>query len=117
MINQKAYKKERRITVVRISNLRTIPSIEADHLIVIEDDSGNFYKVTVGDLLSNIGDSATSIIECNSFSEFPTIGLENKIYRDVSSNKSYVWNENGLKYDLFSSNYEDIKIINGKPTN
>ncbi len=117
MINQKAYKKERRITVVRISNLRNIPSFDLEHLIVIEDDSGNFYKVTVGDLLTNLSDSATSILKFNSISEFPTIGLENKIYRDVSSNKSYVWNENELKYDLFSSNYEDIKIINGKPIN
>ena len=77
MINQKAYKKERRITVVRISNLRAIPAIEADHLIVIEDDSGNFYKVSVGDLLSNIGEAATSILEFNSISEFPTVGVEN----------------------------------------
>ena len=54
MINQKAYKKERRITVVRISNLREIPAIEADHLLVIEDDSGNIYKITVGSLLSQL---------------------------------------------------------------
>lgn len=117
MINQKSYKKERRITVVRISNLRAIPAIEADHLIVIEDDSGNFYKVTVGDLLSNLGDSATSIIECDSIAVFPTVGVENKIYRDLATGKSYVWNSTGIKYDLFSSNYEDIKIINCKPTN
>lgn len=117
MIEKRAYKKERRITVIRISNLRAIPAIEANHLIVIEDDSGNMFKVPVGDLLANLGDSGTSILKFNSISEFPTIGLDNKIYRDVSSNKSYVWNENGLKYDVFSSNYEDIKIINGKPTN
>ena len=116
MINQKAYKKERRITVVRISNLRAIPAVEADHLIVIEDDSGNFYKVSVGDLLSNVGESATSILEFNSISEFPTVGVDNKIYRDLANGKSYVWNSTGIKYDLFSSNYEDIKIINGKPT-
>lgn len=117
MINKRAYKKERRITVVRISNLRAIPSIEADHLIVIEDDAGNFYKVTVGDLLANIGDSATSFLNFSSIAEFPTVGVDNKIYRDLASGKSYVWNSEDVKYDLFSSNYEDIKIINSKPIN
>ncbi len=117
MVNKKAYKKERRITVVSISSLRRISAIEANHLIVIEDDTGNFWQTTVGELLSNLGDSATSIIKCNTIAEFPTVGVDNKIYRDLTTGKSYVWNSTGIKYDLFSSNYEDIKIINGKPTN
>lgn len=53
-VNKSTYKKTRRLTVVRISNLQQLTVVDSEHLLVIEDDSGNIYKITVGSLLSQI---------------------------------------------------------------
>ena len=53
-----------------------------------------------------------TVLEYPSSLQFPTIGKENTIYIDVSSDKTYRWDDNDLKYYPLND-YENIKIIDG----
>lgn len=53
-----------------------------------------------------------TVLEYPSSLQFPTIGKENTIYIDVSSDKTYRWDDNDLKYYPLDD-YENIKIIDG----
>lgn len=53
-LNKSTYKKTRRITVVKISSLQHMSTIDSEHLLLIEDDSGNLFKITLGQLLEQI---------------------------------------------------------------
>lgn len=55
-----------------------------------------------------------TVLEYPSSLQFPTIGKENTIYIDVSSNKTYRWDNDSLKYyPLNYDDYNNIKIIDG----
>ena len=56
--------------------------------------------------------SRDTVLEYPSSLQFPTIGKENTIYIDVSSNKTYRWDDNNLKYYPLND-YENIELING----
>ena len=53
-----------------------------------------------------------TVLEYPSSLQFPTIGKKNTIYIDVSSDKTYRWDDNDLKYYPLND-YENIKIIDG----
>lgn len=56
---------------------------------------------------------AGSIVQEDSFLKFPTIGSEQAIYIDTTTNKVYRWSNTELKYYTIGSDYNDIKIIDG----
>lgn len=57
--------------------------------------------------------SSSSIIEANTFLEFPSIGQPGKLYIDKSANKTYRWDEGQIRYICVGSDYESITIIDG----
>lgn len=53
-----------------------------------------------------------TVLEYPSSLQFPTIGKKNTIYIDVSSDKTYRWDDNNLKYYPLND-YENIELIDG----
>lgn len=69
----------------------------------------------IGDRLNNIENDIQSlefILEYDSSLLFPTIGKENSLYVDKSSDKIYRWDDTNLKYYSLND-YENIEIIDG----
>lgn len=59
-----------------------------------------------------IEQSRDTVLEYPSSLQFPTLGKENTIYIDVSSDKCYRWDSTDLKYYSLND-YENIQIIDG----
>lgn len=61
-----------------------------------------------------INEARDSVLEYDSSLLFPTVGKSNTIYIDMTSNKSYRWSEEDLKYyRLDFDDYMNIQIIDG----
>ena len=54
-----------------------------------------------------------SIVKKSTYLEFPTVGKENVIYIDTTENAIYHFSEQDLKYYIVSSDWHNIKIIDG----
>ena len=59
-----------------------------------------------------IAQARDTVLEYPSSLQFPTVGNINTIYIDASSNNTYRWDNDNLKYYILN-NYENIEIING----
>ena len=57
--------------------------------------------------------TAKSIIQKETFLSFPAIGNNNTIYIDTSDNSIYRFSEEELKYYLVTSDWNNIKTIDG----
>ena len=66
------------------------------------------------DILNQITEARSSyIIEYGTYDEFPTDGTFGVLYLDKSTNKSYRWDSDEMKYYVVGSDYEDIVVIDG----
>ena len=52
-----------------------------------------------------------AVVQKDSYLEFPTIGNEATIYIDRTANKSFRWDNDGLKYYVVGSDYKDISVV------
>ena len=71
-----------------------------------------YHSEIVKYIQDQIEQSRDTVLEYSSSLQFPTIGKVNTIYIDVSSDKTYRWDDSDLKYYPLN-NYENIEIING----
>lgn len=74
-----------------------------------------FLKDKILECLKDYTDTKTSevVSQYQSIYNFPNIGDENKIYIDSSTNRTYRWDDNLIKYYCIGSDYNNIDIING----
>ena len=53
------------------------------------------------------------VAQYQSIYNFPSIGDKHKIYIDKSTNRTYRWDDENLKYYCIGSDINNIEIING----
>lgn len=74
-------------------------------------------NVHLGTLLNELlqcgGSGGTSIVQTDTYLEFPNIGNENILYIDRSSDTLYRWDDKGNKYYIVGFNYQNIIKISG----
>lgn len=70
----------------------------------------------VNTAISTATADVTSIIQMESYLNFPTIGKANNLYIDSSQNVSYRWDNTSLKYYAVGNDYKDIAVIQGTIT-
>lgn len=75
------------------------------------------YKEETDAQIEQLENAKSEVIQEVSYLNFPNIGNPNNIYIDTTQNFGYRWDPNELKYYCFSSNYNDINIINGGSSN
>lgn len=90
-----------------------------ENLIYRWDDSDSTYKPmgvseykleqTINELKSY---SDSKIVELDIVNDLPTIGKSGTIYIIKSENKTYRWDDTGIKYYCIGSDYNDIQFIN-----
>lgn len=56
---------------------------------------------------------AETVVQEDSFLKFPVVGKKDAVYIDTTTNKSYRFDEEKLKYYVIGTDYEDIKVIKG----
>lgn len=56
---------------------------------------------------------AETVVQEDSFLKFPVVGKKDALYIDTTTNKSYRFDEERLKYYIIGTDYEDIKVIRG----
>ena len=71
-----------------------------------------YHSEIVKYIQDQIGQARDTVLEYPSSLQFPTTGKNNTIYIDVSSDKTYRWDDDNLKYYPLND-YENIKIIDG----
>lgn len=71
-----------------------------------------YHSEIVKYIQDQIEQARDTVLEYPSSLQFPTTGKKNTIYIDVSSDKTYRWDDNDLKYYPLDD-YENIKIIDG----
>ena len=87
--------------------METIKIIDLDNLHLYDEEIKRY-------ILKKVGDAVEEIIVCaESYLKFPTIGDSSSLYIDTTSNKTYRWDDNSLKYFIVGSDYDDIEIIDG----
>ena len=62
-----------------------------------------------------IQDIEASVVQYDTYLDFPSVGSENVIYIDITASEIYRWNEDDLHYYAISTNYNNIEIVNGCP--
>lgn len=81
----------------------SVTNVEAvDNVINVTKANGQTFSSTV-----------VTIKQYASLSGFPSVGSNNIAYIDKSTNKTYRWDDNDLKYYCIGSDYGAIQIING----
>lgn len=85
-------------------------------------------RINLGQLILDVlssggggGSGDVSIIEKDSFVEFPNVGNSNNLYIDTSKNTLYRWDSTGLRYYMIGSGVdntidtllEEVELING----
>lgn len=61
-----------------------------------------------------IQDIGESVMQYDTYLNFPSVGSENVIYIDTTASEVYRWNEDDLHYYAISTNYNNIEIVDGR---
>ena len=74
-----------------------------------------FLKNKIIECLKDYTDTKTSevVSQYQSIYNFPSIGDKHTIYIDKSTNRTYRWDDDNLKYYCIGSDFNNIEIISG----
>lgn len=75
------------------------------------------YKEESDAQYNELKDTKTEVITTDSLYKFPNVGNTRDLYVDSSTNRTYRWSDEDLKYYCIGSDYNEIGIISGGRAN
>lgn len=71
------------------------------------------YDEEIKNYIKNYPFTDTNVVQESTYLNFPSVGSQNVIYIDTTTNQIYRWDDTEAKYYSVVENYSNIRVING----